>query len=377
MRARPRARPMSRRGAVPRGLDSERTRDRAPIYRATLDIDLLSGFGFSCIPGCGLCCFTSPRLAPGDETPLVAAHPEIKLATHGAERCIVARPRGGACQFLSGTRCEAHPVRPAPCREFPVSVHIGTRLQATVVLSCPGVPVEPLIARSVPGEGVASVGFHSELESVRARISREAGRRIEEATRRRRRILRELDAEGRWVDEERVRTHLGTKRLAPSPAEYAPEDPPFGQDDLELLPMYYDQRSGPVALAKGLGGWEARELSAEGGYEAIGVVAPPDRRPVASEDAEALLEAYLRYVLARDSFLAAVHLELAQGREGSVMEAALEDLHAVGSLVLARGSARAKLRGNSGVSLGRDDIERGIRATDLDWLDRPTWGSRL
>jgi len=60
-----------------------------------------------------------------------------------------------------------------------------------------------------------------------------------------------------------------------------------------------------------------------------------------------------------------------------VGEAALRDLHSIASDVLARASVRAKLRGDDGRQLGRADIELGIRATDQDWLDRPTWGSRL
>jgi hypothetical protein len=221
------------------------------------------------------------------------------------------------------------------------------------------------------------LNFRTELESVRARVAKDTSRKLAESLRRRRRILRSLDAEGRWVDEDRVREQLGRSALAPSEEQYDVEDPPSGNDELELLPMYFDGRVGPVALALGLGGWEARELSADGGFRALGLAAPPVRRPTMDEEATGLLEGYLHYVLARDSFLAAVHLELSRGREGNVTDAAREDLRTVGSLVLARGSVRAKLRGASGALLGKEDVERGIRATDLDWLDRPTWGSRL
>lgn len=144
--------------------------------------------------------------------------------------------------------------------------------------------------------------------------------------------------------------------------------------------MYYDGRPGPIAIAQGLGGWEAHELSPEGGSRPIGLAVPPEQPPSLDPDAATLLSAFLRYWLSRDCFLAAVHLELVsypQSREGTVVEAALDDLHAIGSYVLACGAFRSKLNGKDGNRLSVADVEHGIRATDQDWLDRPTWGSRL
>jgi len=342
-----------------------------------LDVSLLSGFRFGCLPGCGLCCFTSPRLDREDGTLLAAVAPEALLVQEGRERRLAARPDGGACQFLREMRCGVHRARPAPCREFPISVHVGTRLQATVVLSCPGLDLDPLKTY----KGAAGIrpysGLETELSSLRRRITPAVERQRAEAERRHRRIERELSTQGRWMDESDVRKLLRDRTLIPTTEEYAPEDPPGAEDGLELLPMFYDARPGPVALGRGLGGWEALELSPEGGATLLGLGVPPDRPPGLEHDAEVLLSGYLRYWLARDGFLAAVQLEMLSTLEGSVVDAVLDDLHAIGSSVLSRGSVRAKLRGEDGGVLTFEDVALGIRATDQDWLDRPTWGSRL
>jgi putative zinc- or iron-chelating protein len=352
-----------------------RGRDTDPIPE--VDLALLGGFNFGCLPGCGLCCFASPRLDPDDAQRLERLAPTALIVRDGNERRLAARPDGGACQFLTDLRCGIHHARPAPCREFPISVHIGTRLQATVVLSCPGLGLDPLLSRSPGAPSRSFSGLDAELSSVHQRLSPAVERRRVEAERRRRRIARDLTAQGRWVDEEEVRRELGKRRLIPGPEEYSLEDPPTAEDGLEYLPMYYDGRAGPVALGRGLGGWEALEFAPEGGSRPVGLAVPPERRPGLDWMAEALLSGYLRYWLARDGFLSAVHLEMLSAPEGTVVEAVLADLHAIGSSVLARGAVRAKLRGEDGALLTAGDVALGIRATDQDWLDRPTWGSRL
>lgn len=342
-----------------------------------LDERLLSGFAFACRPDCGLCCYTSPRLDGTDEDRLRLAVPALRVVAREGERCVASRPNGGACALLEGVRCRAHAARPAPCREFPVSVHIGTRVQATLVLSCPGLSLGVLEGFTGTADLPPPTGLESETRSVRDRLPPVVGRLRAEALRRRRRIFRELSLQERWVEEEEVRRVLASARLAPSEDDYFPDEIPSASEGLEPLPMYFDGRDNPVVLAQSGEGWEARELFAEGGSRPLGVAVPPERSPSMEPGAERLLEGYLRYFLARDGFLAAVHLDMQRVEEGTVTEAALEELHAIGSDVLARGAVRAQLRGESGVHLARSDVERGIRATDQDWLDRPTWGSRL
>lgn len=352
-------------------------RETAVTSAPDIDVTLLRGVSFQCLPGCGLCCFASPRLSRKDEAELRQVSPVLRIHIEEGERRLAARPDGGACQFLTDLRCRVHDRRPAPCREFPILVHVGTRLQATVVLSCPGVRFDTL-ANYRPDRAVAPAeGLENELASVRARLSGEAARRLAEAGRRRRRVVRELVRQGRWVDDEEVRRKLEDRELVPGPTEFAPGDPPSVEEGIEFLPMYYDGRPGPIAMAQGPGGWEALELSAEGGARPTGTVVPPRRPPELDAAARALLSGYLRYWLARDGFLAAVHLGMLETAGGSVPEEALSELHSIASNVLARAAFRATLRGEDGTRLAAPDIELGIRAVDQDWLDRATWGSRL
>lgn len=342
-----------------------------------IDLHLLEGFSFACRPECGLCCFTSPRVSRSEEARIRRVAPDLAVVRHEGERCIAARPDGGACQFLRGLRCAVHAVRPAPCREFPVTVHVGARLQATVVLSCPGLDLGPLL-RHASGEPLPGpLGLQEELGSVRGRLGPVTERLRQESERRRRKVVRALSAGSRWVEDGEVRRELARRPLLPGPQEYVPEDPPPAADGLERLPMYAEGRAGPVALADSFGGWEALELSPEGGARSLGVGAPPGSLPALGEDARELLSAYLRYFLERDSFLAAVHLEMLNLREGTVPEHALADLHTIASTVIARGAVRSQLLGGASGPIGRREIELGVRATDQDWLDRPTWGARL
>ncbi len=146
---------------------------------------------------------------------------------------------------------------------------------------------------------------------------------------------------------------------------------------VENLPIFFDGRSGPVALAEDLGGWRILEVAAEGGYETLEVVPPPTRAPRLSEGAEDLLRGYLRYVLRRDAFLAAVQFDAAEEDDGTVLEWTDAALRELGATVLARASVRARLNGAGDRPLTAADLDAGIRATDQDALDRPSWGDRL
>ena len=342
-----------------------------------LDLTLLGGFRFGCRPDCGLCCFASPRLEGDDEARLRRAVPALRAVERQGARCIPARPEGGACELLEGLRCSAHAARPAPCREFPVFVHVGTRWQAGLVLSCPGLSLDTLRGfGSVPREP-AFYGLDPEVAAVRERLTPKGSRLLEEAGRRRRRVVRELSAQGRWMEEDEVRERLFREPLVPSPDEYAPTELPDIGAGLEQLPMYFDGRPGPMALAQAGEAWECVELSPGGGSTSEGLTVPPEEPPLLDASARELLAGYLRYFLARDIFLAAVHWEMVRGEPGTVDDVTLTQLHAIGSDVLARAAVRSQRRGKSGARLTALDIELGIRATDQDWLDRPSWGGRL
>ncbi|HXQ48398.1 MAG TPA: YkgJ family cysteine cluster protein [Thermoplasmata archaeon] len=349
-----------------------------PVNPPSLDTALLRGFRYGCLPGCGLCCFAEPRIDPSERPGLLRIAPAVDIVEAGGASYLRARPDGGACGLLEELRCSAHAVRPHPCREFPVHVHVGTRLQASLVLSCPGVYLGRLIKNTPDAERAPPVGFDSELASVERRSGPDVARRLKEAGRRRGRLVRALEREGRWVEEEEVRGLLRTHLPRPGPADYPVGDPPSADDGLEFLPIYFDGRAGPVGLGAGLGGWEALELRPSGGVERhLGVVPSPTSPPPLDPGAELFLRGYLRYFLERDLLFASVLPRMAEGGAGTVTEWVEEELREIGAIVVSRASVRAKLARGSTGPLTATDLVAGIRASDQDLMDVPTWGDRL
>ncbi len=339
-----------------------------------LDVGLLRGFRYRCRPDCGLCCFTSPAVTPDEWRGLRTLQPQLTAVRSGREVCVAARPDGGACSLLLERRCTAHVARPAPCREFPLSVHVGERLQATVVLSCPGVELSGLLSGALTSP---PVGFEEELAALERRLGPDADRRRADAIRRRRKVQRLLEADGRWEDEERSRSVLGPRLSVPGPEFFPATPPPPIDGPWEELPMYFDGRAGPVALGERSDGWEAVELSATGGGTSLGVAVPPQRPPEIDAGGRALLLSYLRYWLSRDAFFGALHLELLETRAGPAQAEASRTLSEIGASAISAAHVRAQFRRGAVGPLRVDDIERGIRAVDLDWVDRATWGGRL
>jgi Fe-S-cluster containining protein len=341
-----------------------------------VDLDLLRGFRFACRPDCGLCCYAEPRVEASELARLLKIAPSVQLIGGGHDRFIAAKPDGGACQFLAEQRCRVHSYRPHPCRAFPVSVHLGHRAQATLVLTCPGIELGSLL--DAPGSArIEPKGLEHEIESIRARLGPAVDARLASASRRGRRVERSLRAEGRWTDDEEVRSLLAREEMGPTSDDFPAEDPPEVAEGLDRLPLFFDGRSAPLALARDLGGWSVVQLAPGGGAETLGVFPPPTQLPRLTPDATRLLRAYLRHVLARDAFLDSVHLDALEAAEGTVLDWVRGELRSLGATVLARGAVRAKLRGEGERSMTSDDVANGIRATDLDWLDRPTWGDRL
>jgi Fe-S-cluster containining protein len=340
-----------------------------------IDVDLLTGFGFRCRPDCGLCCYAEPRVLAAERTRLVQIAPATDFLGTGSDRFIASQGEGGACGLLSDNRCGAHRARPHPCREFPLTVHVGDRLQATVVLSCPGVELAVL---GDPSRAESS-GFPTELAALRERLDAPTSRRLEASRRRRRKVQRALSDEGRWEEEDDVRLRVERSLPTPSADDFPVLDPPAAEEGLNLLPLFFDDRAAPVALAQGLGGWELLELRPQGGVaRTLGVVPPPDRMPSLAPDAARLLRGYLGYWLRRDALFGTVHLEMLRSPDDrTVTESIEQELRGIGALVLARAEVRAKLRRNPVDRLTAAELADGIRATDQDLLDRDTWGDRF
>ena len=304
--------------------------------------------------------------------------PEAEFIARGGFEFIRSRPNGGACQLLAEHRCRAHSARPGPCREYPLTGYVGTRIQAVAALTCPGIDLAFLDGYGGPETASPPWGLDAELSSLRARLSGNLERRLEESGRRRRRISRALATDGRWVDEEEVRRQLRGQLRIPADDDFPAPDPPSQEDGLELLPLVFDRREGPVAFAARPEGWELIELRSKGGVErSLGVTSPPVRLPALSEEAVRILTGYLRYWLERDQLFGVVHREMVENERGTVTECVVSELRQIAALAIARASVLAVLsRGGAGPLSGAD-LQQGIRATDQDLLDRPAWGTPL
>ena len=346
--------------------------------RQALDTSLLRGLRYSCLPGCGLCCFAEPLVAPTEKEGLLRLIPEAEFFARGGFEFVRSRPNGGACQLLAEHRCTAHSARPEPCREYPLTGYVGTRIQVVAALTCPGIDLTFLDGYRGPETAAPPWGLDAELSSLRAQLSGNIERRLDESGRRRRRIFRALATTGRWVDEEEVRRQLRGHLPIPADDDFPATDPPSREEGLELLPLVFDRRGGPVAFATRPEGWELIELRSKGGVErSLGVTSPPDRLPALSEEAVRLLAGYLRYWLERDQLFGVVHLEMAENDRDTVTDWVVSELRQIAALTIARASVLAVLsRGGAG-SLTGADLQQGIRATDQDLLDRPSWGTPL
>jgi len=365
-----------------RGIDGD---DLGPTRSMTaeeppvpVDVSGLSGFSYACRPGCGLCCYAEPLVTPAEKPPLLRIVPSVELVSRGRFEFLGSHAEGGACRLLEGNRCRAHAARPSPCREFPLTAHVGVRLQATVVLTCPGVDLAALRGYQGPDGATPPHGFETELAALRSRANRSVLRRIEVSERRRRRIARVLTEEGRWNEEEEVRGRLRNQIPIPTVDDFPAEDPPPLEEGLESLPLVFDGRAGPVAFAGDSGAWELFELRPTGGVaRSLGIAAPPDHPPAVTEDAARTLAGYLRYWLERDVLFGTVHLAMLEGGDGSVTDHIVEELQRIAAVTLSRAYVLAALRRGNVNRLTEEDVRDGLRATDQDLLDRASWGERL
>ncbi|HEY6237567.1 MAG TPA: YkgJ family cysteine cluster protein [Thermoplasmata archaeon] len=354
----------------PRGL--------APTPSAGWEIDcgLIDAFSFRCRPDCGLCCFATPSVTPPERERLLQILPE--LSWESDPHAIPARPDGGACQYLADVRCRVHVDRPFPCAEFPVSVHLGPRAQASVVLSCPGLSLEPLESWVDAPRSATGLGLENEVATVRGemgRVPEPERRRIErEWARAARRAGFPPDSAGL----DRLRSEVRSAFPSPSLANVLESPLPEESEGLETLPLFFDPTYGRVALAGAGEEVDLLSIREGGGVERrIASFGWPERLPRCVGPAARLLRGYLEYVLDRDALFGAVMVGGALGTAEGAVGAVRRDLTEIGGTVLARSYWRAQLAGGLGESLSIHEVAAGIRATDADYLDRPTAGRWL
>jgi Fe-S-cluster containining protein len=341
------------------------------VALSRLDVALLGGFRFQCRPGCGLCCFAEPAVTGEERQRLVQIEPDLEFVEGDRGWAfLTSRPNGGACELLRENRCRAHAGRPTPCQQFPITVHVSDRAQASLVLSCPGIDPSGLLRwSSGPPAPQVPVGLSSELaaaeaEWVRSGTDRELDRH---AVRRGRRMpaaeLRE------------TRASLHRELPWPEEADFPAEDPPDPDDGTEELPITFVGAQGRVAFGSHPGGWMLLGISERGEEpRTLGVVPPPTSCPALSTAGEQLVHGYLHYLVERDDAVDGVFAQ--EGVEGPVVDAVKADLVRTAATVLSRAAVLQRLDGRD-EPLDAADIWDGIRATDAEWLDRPTTGRRF
>ncbi|MCI4335416.1 MAG: YkgJ family cysteine cluster protein, partial [Thermoplasmata archaeon] len=241
-----------------------------------MDLDLLRGFRFECRPDCGLCCFAEPAATAPERQRLIQLEPALRWVPEesGLER-LGARADGGACQLLSASRCRAHAARPYPCRAFPVHVHIGERVQASLVLACPGLQWNS--GTGGLGQGAPPRGLESELEAVlqEATSSPLDALRADAASRLQRWLRRHRLSEEAWHG-------LREGVLEPILRGEEPERsldlaPPPIVDPLEERAIFWEQGTGVVLLATDADGAYDLSVPRESGgiAQRLGSLAPP------------------------------------------------------------------------------------------------------
>jgi Fe-S-cluster containining protein len=345
------------------------------------DFELVAGFRFRCRPGCGLCCYTTPAVAPDERPRLIQLDPSVPLreSADGWAQ-IESRPEGGACHFLQQARCGCHAIRPATCVEFPLTAHVGARVQVSVVLTCPGVDLSSLPTwASGKYLGPVLSDFRLEADSVRREVDRaRTSGQLRAAFQRRRSVERRLRRDGIWQPEEEVRAALHGEIAGLSPAEGFDMEMPEADSAIESLPMFFDSSFGRVAWRPRPGGAEFLSIGETGGVERhLGLLAWPGGAAHLTPAAWTLLRAYLAYVLERDVTIDAAYRRLLENGDALPVEVVSEDIRSIARQVLTLAALRRALTSDRQGRLTPRDIENGIRATDMDLLDRPTTGLRL
>jgi hypothetical protein len=301
------------------------------------------------------------------ELPLPASHPGVYH--------IPSRPNGGACQLLRHHRCGAHAQRPFPCRTFPIVVHFGWGVQASLVLSCPGLDLRTLSDWTIQTQRAAPRGLDSELSAVRSelRLSRSEAL-VESAEGSLRVAIDRMNRRGVDLDDSLTES-FSWADLPGFGGTYLTRELPTVDEGLENLPMTFDPKYGRVAFASEGDAWRLLSLREEGGVETeLGTYLADGPPPVLGEDGRALLRGYIRYALARHLTLGQLMLELEEFGDASLVDGLDRTRREIASDVVTRAVVLARLHGQSSDRLGADEIEAGIRATDAEWVDRPTAG---
>jgi Fe-S-cluster containining protein len=135
----------------------------------------LSGLVLDCPKGCAFCCLCPPGLLEGEVERIVGACEGSESAL-GEDRigdsnhAVKVQGDRGACSFLLERRCKVYQSRPHFCRQYPVMVYSGWRLQLSAIRSCRGVvPAKGAGTKSTKGP---KLGPRPLMDLFRAEVDR-------------------------------------------------------------------------------------------------------------------------------------------------------------------------------------------------------------
>ncbi len=104
-----------------------------------IDTTLCKGMSYQCLEGCGACCLARVEVLPPEQNRVQGEEDlegGLQLSQEGVH--LKSKGTGGACYFLTKRRCSVYNTRPHYCRQYPVPIMAGERLQAIPLLSCRG-----------------------------------------------------------------------------------------------------------------------------------------------------------------------------------------------------------------------------------------------
>ena len=127
----------------------------------------IKGLALSCDGRCAYCCLCPPGLLEEETEAIVKACHE-KAGCIGQDRlgdcvrAITTHGDWGACVFLEDGACTIYESRPHFCRQYPLQVYAGWRLQASAIRSCRGLVrtsrVGPVALRAILKNEVDALG---------------------------------------------------------------------------------------------------------------------------------------------------------------------------------------------------------------------------
>ncbi|PKK81106.1 MAG: hypothetical protein CVT47_04150, partial [Thermoplasmata archaeon HGW-Thermoplasmata-2] len=96
-----------------------------------------------CLDGCAYCCLCMPEVMANEEEFFRRSHPKAlsgECVPHAGRRSqnVILQGDAGACHFLKSRKCAIYEHRPQMCRQYPISIYLGRKIQPTPILSCRG-----------------------------------------------------------------------------------------------------------------------------------------------------------------------------------------------------------------------------------------------